>query len=347
MEKNTFYFAPAYPKNPPKSSGMTAVCVRRATEEFPFLHDTSVTLLGGRLFTAWYQCTAGEIAGITQIAGTWSDDGGRTWSEPEVVVGDSAYHYVPAVFYETADGIFALVTRMTAHDRPVNVLELTYSDGKWIPHRDHDIRFLFNTTPRQLSDGTWISGGRVSPKAGELPQIPAAAVRDIAGNWTIQRFDGPWNDGNFVLYCPETAILVSENDRRAIVRSDHGQPYTFRCAEGRWTFTGETDLPVHSAKMYAGTLSDGREYLFYNERTRQNDRSRLVMALREDASGCSDGFTKLYLIADGYDDQLRCGPYWHYPCAYEQKGMLYVSCTANGPDNVRDAVVYRIPIDSL
>ena len=95
--------------------------------------------------------------------------------------------------------------------------------------------------------------------------------------------------------------------------------------------------------MYGGTLSDGRDFLFYNERTPQNDRSRLVMALREG----DGGFTKLYLIADGYDDALRCGPYWHYPSVCEWDGTLYVSCTANGPDNLRDAVVYRIPVKSL
>lgn len=342
MANHPFFFEGDFPNDPPKPRGMTAACVRRATEEFPFLHDTSVTVLGGRLFAAWYQCTAGEIEGITQIAGSWSDDGGETWSEAEIVAEDSRYHCVPAAFYETDDGISALVTRMTAHDRPVDVLELTYTDGRWERRRRHDIRFLFNTNPVRYLDGTWIAGGRVSPAAGELPQIPAAAVRDIAGNWTVQPFEGPWTDGKFPLWCPETAIL-RKNGLRAIVRNDHGQPWTFRREDGAWCFTGEAELPVHSAKMYAGTLSDRREYLLYNERTPQNDRSRLVLAVREG----DGGFTKLYLIADGYDDALRCGPYWHYPCACEWDGTLYVSCTANGPDNLRDAVVFRIPVDAL
>ncbi len=342
MRTNDFFFENEYPHNPPKPEGMTAVCVRRASEKFPFLHDTSVNLLGDRLFAAWYQCTAGEIEGITQIAGTWSEDGGATWSEAEIVAEDSAYHCVPAAFYENDEGIFALVTRMTAHDRPVDVLELRYSDGKWTTYRVHDIRFLFNTNPVRYLDGMWIAGGRVSPKTGELPQIPALAVRGIDGNWTVQTFDGPWSEGEFPLYCPETAIL-RKNGLRAVVRNDHGQPWTFRWEDGEWRFTGEAELPVHGAKMYGGTLSDGWEYLLYNERTPQNDRSRLVMALRE-----GDGeFTKLYLLADGYDDKLRCGPYWHYPCACERDGMLYVSCTANGADNLRDAVVYRIPVKSL
>lgn len=341
MRTNDFFFEGEYPNDPPKPYGMTVTCVRRATEEFPFLHDTSVTVLGGRLFAAWYRCTAGEIEGITQIAGAWSDDGGETWEDEEIVAEDRVYHCVPAVFYETDEGISALVTFMTAHDRPVKVEERTYTDGRWERRREHDIRFLFNTTPMRYLDGMWIAGGRVSPAEGELPQIPAVAVRDIAGDWTVQPFDGPWTDGEFPLWCPETAVY--RKGLRAIVRNDDGQPWTFRREDGAWRFTGESTMPIAGVKMYGGTLSDGRDFLFYNERTPQNERSRLVMALREG----DGGFMKLYLIADGYDDALRCGPYWHYPSVCEWDGTLYVSCTANGPDNLRDAVVYRIPVKSL
>jgi len=344
MEPNTFRFAADNLPVSGKPDGMTAVCVRRASETFPFLHDTSVTSLGGRLFAAWYQCTAGEIEGITQIAGTWSDDGGETWSEAEVVIGDGTYHCVPAVFYETEEGIFALVTLMTAHDRPVKVVELTYTSGQWERVREHDIRFLFNTTPVRMNDGRWISGGRVSPAAGELPQIPAAAVREPDGEWRIERFGGPWRNGEFCLWCPETALIVNGDDIRAIVRNDRGQPWTFRRENGAWHFTGESVLPAAGVKMYGGVLYGGREYLFFSERTPANDRSRLSMVLRDGACG---GFTKRYLIADGYDDALACGPYWHYPCASEWNGTLYVSCTANGPDNIRNAVVFRIPVKSL
>ncbi len=344
MSETVFCYDGIYPEDSVNPERMTAVCVRRASEKFPFLHDTSVTVLGGRLFAAWYQCTAGEIEGITQIAGTWSDDGGETWSEVEIVAEDSRYHCVPAAFYETDDGIFAIVTRMTAHDRPVDVVELRYADGAWIPYRTHNIRFLFNTNPVRYLDGTWIAGGRISPEEGELPQIPALAVRGIDGNWRVRPFDGAWKNGEFPLYCPETAIL-RRNGLRAIVRNDHGQPWMFEREGEVWRFTGECGLPVHAAKMYAGELSDRREYLLFNERTPQNDRSRLVMLLTE--KGGTGGFTKRYVLADGYDENLRCGPYWHYPCACECEGMLYISCTANGPDNVRDAVVFRIPADAL
>ena len=203
---------------------------------------------------------------------------------------------------------------MTAHDRPVKVEERTYTDGRWERRREHDIRFLFNTTPMRYLDGMWIAGGRVSPAEGKLPQIPAVAVRDIAGDWTVQPFDGPWTDGEFPLWCPETAVY--RKGLRAIVRNDDGQPWTFRREDGAWRFTGESTMPIAGVKMYGGTLSDGRDFLFYNERTPQNDRSRLVMALREG----DGGFTKLYLIADGYDDALRCGPYWHYPSVCEWDG---------------------------
>ena len=41
-----------------KVPGMRVQIVERASDEFPFLHDTMIAPLGGRLFMAWYSCTA-------------------------------------------------------------------------------------------------------------------------------------------------------------------------------------------------------------------------------------------------------------------------------------------------
>ena len=169
-----------YPLDMTVPEGIRRVCVRRPTKEFPFTHDTSVTVLGGRLFVAWYQCTQGEIAGQTSICGVWSADDGLAWSEPEVVIGDEKWHYVPAAFYEDENGIpHGLVTCMIGHDRPVQVVELLYLEGRWQEKAVHQLRFLFNTAPFMLPDGSWIAGGRAADSAGALPLVPGAVLRGV------------------------------------------------------------------------------------------------------------------------------------------------------------------------
>lgn len=100
--------------------GLRAQIVHRADQEFPFLHDTMIVPLGGRLLMAWYNCSENEIVGRTIIRGRWSADHGQTWSEPEIICEDvrPEHHMVPVTFTEENGEIWAYVTRMSSHDRP-------------------------------------------------------------------------------------------------------------------------------------------------------------------------------------------------------------------------------------
>ena len=318
----------------------------RPTNERPFLHDTSTSLCGSGLYAAWYACTEGEIAGETSIRGRFSPDG-ELWGPVETVAEGRDYHYVPASFYENGEGFHALVTRMTGHDRPADVLELIRRPSGWERVRIHRIPFLFNTAPLPLPDGALLAGGRVSPAPGELPRIPAAArLEPGSPDWTVIPMPGPWERGAYPLPVPETALLVRNSSVEAYVRNDGGNPWLFRSVDGgrTWTFAGECDIPAAGSKLYAGTLSDGREFLLYNERTPANDRSRLVLSLRAPGSG---DFAARMILADGYDAASDAGPFWHYPWAAERDGILWVSCTANGPDNRRSCALIRIPLNAL
>ena len=336
-----------YPCEAEFPDGLTRVCVHRGGGEYPFLHDTSVTVLDGRLFLAWYQCTEGEIEGKTGISGCWSDDG-INWSEPETVISDSDCHYVPAAFYQAEDGLpHGLVTCMTGHDRPFKVVEVRRENGQWKRYKEHGISFLFNTAPRQLPDGSWISGGRFPAAEGELPLIPAAAKR-CAGSeeWQLLPFPGPWEEGNFPLKYPETALFFADGAWHAVARCDGGAAYTYRAgADGTgWKFTGETNLPAIGAKWYAGNLPDGRDYLLFNELAAGDERLRLVLLVREQGA---EAFSKRFVLADGWDESLSCGPYWHYPSACVFEDALYVSCTSNKEESVRNAACIRVPLKSL
>ncbi len=327
---------------------MTVRIVHRADAAYPFLHDTVIAPLGGRLLMAWYNCTENEIAGITVIRGRWSDDGGKSWSGPEVIAEspDHSLHMVPAVFSEYNGEIRAYVTEMSGHDLPVGYVCLKYEAGRWQVMERRAEPVLFNTLPRQTPDGRWIAGGRMALMPGHKPDIPMIALARPASPacWTFTPLCGPLPDAPI----PETAVIVGESRLVAFIRREYGPALTCASDDGgrTWSAPEDTGLPVAPSKMYGGTLPDGRQFLLFNELTAARDRSRLVLAL-----GSTDEyrFERVWLLADGFNGTLNAGPFWHYPCACTANGCLYVSCTVSdaGGSAVRHAALFTIPLVSL
>ena len=59
------------------------------------------------------------------------------------------------------------------------------------------------------------------------------------------------------------------------------------------------------------------------------------------------GFDRVYLLQQGQNESLGRGPFWHYPCAYERKGILYISCTSSSVGPVRHGALIRVPVSSI
>ncbi len=340
-----------YPACPTKPEGMKASVIQRADEEFPFLHDTMVVPLLGKLFMAWYNCSEAEIVGKTVIRGRWSQDGGESWSDAEVVAEDTlgtGLHYVPVTFQEYEGRAWAYVTVMKAHDRPVGYVCRVYEDGRWIDVQEREEPILFNTLPLETAGGHLIAAGRAAPKRGELPLIPSVmlAEQGAPAEWRVHGLPGPWNLGEYPFPYPETALIVGSEGITVVVRGEERAVAFSSTDQGEsWSGPKEVGFPTAGSKMYGGVLSDGKEYFIYNQRNDKNDRRKLVMAVRLPGE---IGFSRLYLLREGYDSTLDAGPYWHYPCACEQGGILYVSCTVSAEEgNVRHGALLRIPIDTL
>lgn len=317
--------------------------VQRSTPELPFLHDTMVASLGGRLFEAWYACAENEMIGRTVIRGRWSSDGGKSWSEPETVaVNADGYLMVPVTFSEKDGEIWAYVTRMTAPDHPIGYDLFRYEEGAWVKRGEKPDPVIFNTIPVK-SDGRWLLGGRTAEVPNILPQYPVIALSapSSPAEWEIRRL--PMEEK---LHCPETTLAVSGARVTAFTRNDGGDIYVFESEDGglTWSKPYQPSLPIHPAKMCAGSLGDGRQYLIYNERTEKRDRSRLVMALRD---GPDEPFDRAYVVAEGYDDSLDGGPYWHYPSVAMQNGVVYVSSTSSGDGVERHAALHSISLQKL
>lgn len=340
-----------YPVVHSMPSGMRRQIIHRADETYPFLHDTMITALHGRLLCAWYNCSENEIVGKTVIRGRWSDDHGESWSEPQVIAqadAGSGLHMVPAIFSEEG-GIYAYITEMCAHDRPVGYGVYQYSGAEWVKIAHHETPALFNMQPIRLCDGRLMSAGRVSDEAGKLPLIPCVYLSDsqAPAAWRSVHLPGPWQYGCYPLPFPETTLLAEGAHLTAVIRNEGGAAQVCESHDlgQTWSDPRDAGLPIAASKMCGGTLSNGIQYLIYNEKTKPASRNRLVIALRGD--GKAD-FTRVYTIFDGEDEQLDAGPMWHYPCAVEHVGRLYVSCTASRMDDVRRHAAFAIiPVESL
>ena len=60
------------------------------TTLYSFLHEAAVIEYHGTLFASWYNCPQTELHGDTPIRGKRSHDGGRTWTDTEVLARDES-----------------------------------------------------------------------------------------------------------------------------------------------------------------------------------------------------------------------------------------------------------------
>jgi len=96
--------------------GTVDVVVHRAgADGYGFLHDAAIVQHKGDLFAAWYNCPGGEIEEESLIRGRTSLDGGRSWSQPEVVASDArgeGIFYVPVALLSHEGILYAYVSNM-------------------------------------------------------------------------------------------------------------------------------------------------------------------------------------------------------------------------------------------
>ena len=69
-------------------------------DEYQFLHEAAAIEFHGTVFAAWYNNREKELQGETVIRGRRSADGGKTWSDAELIAKDpeGKLLYCPPVF---------------------------------------------------------------------------------------------------------------------------------------------------------------------------------------------------------------------------------------------------------
>ena len=319
--------------------------------DYSFLHEAAIIEYHGILFASWYNNHKTELHGRTPIRGRRSYDGGRSWSEPEVILDDTSGEiiYCPPVYGICDDKLYMLVNEMVGADL-IHALDLLLYNEKTDKFEflwSKPIPFKLNTNVCKLNSGKLLLPGRIAELDG-FPVTPAVLISDsgkIDAEWRIVRIqeNGDLPDGT-QLFHPEVSPIIHGEDIIMFCRNDNGKvPIGYKSSDSgeSWTEPYFMDIPFSNSKIYSGTLSDGRDYVIGNLCP---NRGKLVLLLtnREDKK-----FSKGYILQDGFNERLNYGLMWHYPSAYEADGKLYVIYSADIEGSGRGAVLSVLPIDKL
>ncbi len=319
-----------------KKEEIETYCVSAPNEEFSFLHEGAVAVFKGQIFAAWYNNDRLELTGRTPVRFSVSKDEGKTWSPPKIVADDPSgtILYCPPVFGIQEGRLYMFLNQMVKADC-IHSLDLYVFDeekgnfeGVW----SRSIPFKLNTNVYTLPSGKLMLVGRTGT-LDALPEIPAILLSDsgkIEGEWRLVPLqeNDLLPDGEKLIF-PETSAVVDgktiyvfcRNDRRRVpllyLSKDEGES---------WSGPYAHDIPFSDSKIYSGTLSDGRNYVIGNL---FKGRAKLATFLTKPNEFY---FEKGFLLQDGFSERFQFGHWWHYPCAYEENGKLYVVYTVSYDD---------------
>jgi len=306
--------------------------VHRPTDDYRFLHEAAIIEYNGALFASWYNNERKELQGRCPIRGRRSYDGGKTWSEIEVIADDPSANilYCPPV-YGICDGkLYMLVNEMVGADL-IHALDLFVYDeksDKFVQLWSRPIPFKLNTNVYSLPNGKLMLPGRIAELDG-FPNTPAVLISDsgkIDGEWRVVKIaeNGNLPNGNKLLH-PECSAILHKDTVYMFCRntSECVVPLVYVSQDNceTWTLYSH-DIPFADSKIYGGTLLDGRNYLIGNL---MPDRRKLAIVFSEKGTM---KFDSGFLLADNKFYKDYKGNQWSYPFACESQGKLYVVYSA-------------------
>lgn len=326
--------------------------VYEPNEKFGFLHEAAVIKYHGVLYASWYNCPEHELCGHTPICGKRSYDGGKTWTAPEIICDDITEKilFCPPVYGICDDNLYLFVNKMVAPDHihsldlyilnnQTDIFELVWS---------RPIPFKLNTNVVTLPNGKLMLPGRIGEIDG-FPSIPAVLISDsgkIDSEWRLVKIaeNDALPDGKHLVF-PEISVMCADNILYMFCRNDQRKVplvYIYKDFGETWSEAYCHDVPYVGSKIYAGNLSDGRNYLIAN--TDRFDRSKLMIYL---TNKNSVKFTKCSTLFDSKTTQISKAGACHYPAAFEADGKLYIIATLNYINSKRGAVMFIVDLNDI
>jgi hypothetical protein len=339
---------------------MTHVTVHRAMAgEFQFLHESSITVHDGRLVAAWANDPRDENSAEGVVRAAWSDDGGLSWSKPQML--GPGYH-APAglecdnhtALHSHGGRLYAYASRWLGgpledlgwHPLPsMRAVQFVYDPAtdSWSETGITIPEFLMMHGPQPLPGGGWIMAGEF----GFYQPAVAVCEDDTFTVWktypitTVRK-----------LKFPEPTVIVEQDRLVAIIRNAFmmGPPQDYGLVSesfdnGRtWSEAQLCNLPMVDSKPFGGILSTGQRYLVFNYPDPRSRRGNLVVGVSRPGS---DRLSLLRTIRQGVPPVQLVGeckePQWSYPYAVEHEDKLYVTYSISK----EDCALTIIPLSSL
>ncbi len=354
----------------PTPQGIQIVELHRAVAgEYQYLHGPQIIEHNGILYTSWANSLVDENSSTETMQGRRSGDGGKTWSEVEVIgpnpgdgvhrrshgafgvhkgilwsfncnMGNVSYQDlgVPSLYEASVERDMDVFSELKTEARSLDPV-----NGTWIDHGTVVENFWPCHEPRALPDGCWLMAGMNRRFRGTV----AISEGDTMMRWHTQAVPLPsgilggeattWVDGGNV-----TVFLRNDTPARA------GGRYYLLVAHstdaGRtWSEACYTNYPF-AAKPFAGVLSTRQRYIIGNTSA---EGKRDIFTIGVSAPG-EQTLCKLYRIQSGAKTPRLAGAHKdpgaaQYPGAWEAGGKLYVVYSIAK----EDAGLAIIPLESL
>ncbi len=318
-------------------------CERIVVHESPgYVNNVLLTAFDGKYYCMWQSSEKDEDTPDTRVV--------YATGPMDLAVPTDSTFVTPGGWLRRGETLTAVLNYICAPDRSKggSAWHISTQDGlAWTapqPLRMADGRPLpgiLEQDPLRLPGGRTVGAAHFRPELRVNPVYtddPAALT-----GWTEAAFPAgegsPLEPSQYVAIDGTLVMLFRDQAssfvKLAAVSEDQG---------ASWTAPTRTNIPDSRSKQCAGTLPDGRAFWVGNP---TGSKSRRALALALSADGYR--FDKAFLLAGPADlpPRRREGRYktlgYNYPKAVVLGDTLWISLSINK----EDAVLYRIPLNSL
>jgi hypothetical protein len=328
--KFTLWTGPSIPSDVeqiPFVEGIQHQTIQRATKDgYKFLHGAAIVHHKGVLHANWANSPTDENGPHETLQGRRSQDGGKTWSDLEVIGPgfDGPDRHSHGVLFAHQGELWTIGARFGVGTPgrkfpglKAEAFVLDEKNDRW-QSRGIVIQNCWPyDQPARMSNGNWITGGQ--DKDG-LP-IVAVSQRDDFSHWDSILIPYP---SHMKPGFAETTVWAEGSQVLAIIRGGLGVAWvsTSNDCGQTWTVAQESNLPMPRAKAYLGKLNSGQLYLLSNFHNRD------TLAISVGRPG-EQTLSRMWRIRHGKSPAPRFPGHakskqWSYPYGYEHDGKLYV-----------------------
>ncbi|QDU09913.1 exo-alpha-sialidase [Gimesia aquarii] len=349
QKTTTLWTGPPIPqdvKQIPFVPGVTHQTIHRAQKEgYKFLHGAAIIEHKGVLYANWANSPTNENGPHETLQGRRSKDGGKSWSELEVIGPgfEGPDRHSHGVLFVHDGKLWTICSRFGVGKkaRKFNGLQaeafvLNEETDCWESQGIVMNNCWPYDEPVRMKNGSLITGGQ--DKDG-FPVVAISHGKDLTKWDTVAIPYPPELAPSFA----ETTVWAEGNIVRAIIRGGGGVAWISHSDDyGRtWSKAQKSNLPMPRAKAYLGKLSTGQQYLVSNLKNRDT----LVISVSKPGETT---LSRMWRIRDGKSKPPRFpgaakGKQWSYPYAFEHDKKLYVVYSIGK----EDCGLSILPVESL